>query len=287
MVVLAGPFCLRSGLDYSPLKQAMERAALARPEFLVLLGPLLEATNEHVASGCPRLPGEEEPCTFEEAYTLHVLPTLLRCVAALRRESPGTQVLVVPSLEEVLCFHPLPQPPLDAMLAPLLPGEALERLRSLGVLFLPNPSHLRVGDLRISLTSADALSPVLRSGLVLRPEGGRRLEEGLRGLLGQRRLFPVLPRDPPQVSEARAESLDFPDGEVPHLCIFPSHAGVPSHSVVDGCAFLNPGSVCLPAALGCFAEVRLSRPAADAGPDAGPTSSCSCAWQVDIHRVAG
>merc|ERR1711970_1402983 len=109
---------------------------------------------------------------------------------------------------------------------------------------------IRIGGLGISVTSSDALSPVLRD-LVLRPEG-KKIQESLRHLLRQRTLFPALPRDPPQVSEARASALDFPAGSVPDVCIFPSQIGGLSAAFVEDVTFVNPGSVCRPAALGSF-----------------------------------
>merc|ERR1719183_1425769 len=108
----------------------------------------------------------------------------------------------------------------------------------------------------MSVSSSDALSPVLRE-LVLRP-AERKIEEALRLLLCQRTLFPVLPRDPVQVSEARAGALAFPfvDGAVPDLCIFPSAAGGATGTFVDGTAFVNPGLLCR-GVLGTFADVMV------------------------------
>lgn len=262
MAVLSGPFCLRDGLDYSPLEHALEHVVRERPQVLVLLGPFLDASNLKVSSGETTLPFEKETLSFEDVYQEHVLPLLHRCLAPLRRATPPTEVLIVPSLEEVLCFHPLPQPPLDASFGPDVAPAAMEQLRSLGVRFLPNPAHVRVNGVRVSLTSADALSPVLRE-IVLRPDG-KKIEEALRLLVAQRGLFPVVPRDPPQVSECRAVALDFPDGVPPDVCAFPSVSGTAGGTVVDGTVFVNPGALCRPAALGSFAELWLA-PAAEPG----------------------
>jgi len=162
----------------------------------------------------------------------------------------------VPSLEEVLCFHPMPQPPLDVALGPDVASSGVwEQFDKMGVRFLPNPAHVKINGVRVSLTSADALSPVLRE-LVLRPEG-RKIDEALRVLLRQRTLFPVVPREPAQVSEARAAALDFPDGEAPDVVVFPSITGTASGAVVDDTLVVNPGSLCRPAVLGTFAEVLL------------------------------
>jgi len=275
MMVVAGPFCLRDSLDYAPLEQALRHAVRERPQVLVILGPLLDAGNQKVASGDTVLPGgDDEPSTYEEVYGRHVLPLLQRCLAPLRKTNPLTEVLIVPSLEETLCFHPLPQPPLDAALGPCVEPGALEQLQRLGVQFLPNPAHLRINGLKVSLTSADALSPVLRE-IVLRPEG-RKIDEALRLLLQQRSLFPVVPRDPPQVSEARAAALDFPEG-VPDVCIFPSVSGTATGTIIGDTVFVNPGPICRPAALGSFAEFWLV-------PSGG--SSLKERVRVDIQKLS-
>lgn len=256
MMVVSGPYCLRDSLDFTPLEQTLKHAVRERPQVLIILGPLLDASNQMVCSGETRLPGDDgEVCTYEDIYTRQILPVLHNGLSPLRRSNPMTEVLIVPSLEEVLCFHPLPQPPLDMTLGQDLEGSALEQLQRLGVQFFPNPAHVRINGYRVSLTSVDALTPILRE-IVLRPEG-RKIDEALRLLLCQRTLLPVLPRDPPQVSEARAAAVDFPDGTVPDVCVFPSVTGTATGIVVDETVFVNPGSVCRPAALGSFAEVWL------------------------------
>lgn len=254
MIVAAGPFCTRDGLDYTPLEKLMDYALQRRPQVLALLGPFLDASNSRAVSGDMVLPGEQEPSAFEEVYADHILPMLMKGLRPLR--ALGIEVLIVPSLDEVLCFHPMPQPPLVASLG--LDKEQTDFFQRLGVRLLPNPAHIRVAGVNVSLTSADALSPLLRE-IVLRPEG-RKIEECLRQLLRQRTLFPVLPRDPPQVCEARAAAFDFTTDAFPDVCIFPSQCGGLSGSVVDGTAFANPGSLCRPAAPGSFAELWVVPP---------------------------
>merc|ERR1712032_1461064 len=183
----------------------------------------------------------------------------LRAISRLRKASPVTQVLIVPSLDEVLSFHPLPQPPMDVALGARLGAGIFDSFRNLGVRFLPNPAHASINGFRCSFTSADALSPVLRD-IVLRPEG-KKIEEAQRLLLQQRTLFPVVPRDPANVCEARAAALDFPFAEdaVPDVCIFPSVSGNPSGAIVDGTVFVNPGPLCRPNVVGTLAELWITK----------------------------
>jgi len=250
MLVAAGPYCLRDSLDYAPLEQLLQHAARKQPQILVLLGPFVDAANVKVSSGNTVLPGEQEPRSYEEIYRNHVLPLLYRGIQPLRQSAQPTQVLIVPSLDEVLCFHPLPQPPLDTALS--LGVAAFEPLRRLGVHFVSNPSHIQVCGMRLSLSSADALSPVLRE-LVLRPQR-KKIEEALQMLIHQRTFFPAFPRDPGHVSEARSGAFDFPDDVAPDVVIFPSQMGTPSGTFIGGTAFINPGVLCR-ATLGTFAEV--------------------------------
>ncbi|CAJ1328034.1 unnamed protein product [Effrenium voratum] len=137
---------------------------------------------------------------------------------------------------------------MDAVLGPWLETDILE-LQRMGVRFLPNPAHLEINGVKVSLTSADALSPMLRELVVQ----GDKVQEALRLLLHQRCLFPMVPREPAQVCEARAQALDFP--AAPHLCIFPSLCGSMSATSVDGTLFLNPGPLCEAAGPGTFAEL--------------------------------
>mmetsp|Transcript_81001 Transcript_81001/g.234865 ORF Transcript_81001/g.234865 Transcript_81001/m.234865 type:complete len:635 (+) Transcript_81001:82-1986(+) len=286
-LVLAGPFCRRDDLDYSPLAGALDHAAQAAPQVVLMLGPFVDAANKGVVAGEPVLPGSkaDDVCSIEEVYTQHVFPMLRQSLLRLRNASPSTEVLILPSLDEALCFHPMPQPPLDASLGPSLGELGSDMLRKMGAKLLPNPAHLNIEGLRLTVTSTDALSPVLRSGLVLRPED-RRIERALRVLLQQRTLFPVVPRDPANISENRAAALDFPGGELPDVLVFPSATGTASGQFVDGRLVVNPGSVCRPAALGTFAEIWLTpAPAAEAGAPADSGSLLRRA-RVDIKSFS-
>jgi len=279
LMVVAGPYSLRDSLDFSPLEQALRHAAREKPQVLIVMGPFLDANNQKVCSGETTLASDEdaEINSYEELYTRHILPLLHKYLQPLRRAS--TEVLVMPSLDEVLCFHPLPQPPLDASLGPGLESEHLAALRKLGVRFLPNPAHLRINGVAVVVTSADALTPILRE-IVLRPEG-RKIEEALRLLLQQRSLFPVAPREPAHVSEARAAALDFVEDVEPQVCIFPSVTGNPNGVFVDGTLFINPGSVCRPMVLGSFADVWLT-PSEVSG---GDSKSFCERVRVDIQKL--
>ncbi|CAE7566238.1 HCN2 [Symbiodinium natans] len=220
-------------------------------EVLILLGPFLDANNLQVAGGGAG--SEEEPACLEEVY-VRLFAELRKGLEPLRSARPATQVLILPSLEEAVNFHPLPQPPLDIMLSQWLEQEAtdLVHLQQMGVRFLSNPAHIEINGIKVSLTSADALSPLLRE-MVLRPEG-RKVEEALRLLLQQRCLFPVVPRDPAQVFEAKAQALDFPWDGAPQICIFPSPLAIMNGTTIENTLFVNPGSLCRQAAPGSFAE---------------------------------
>lgn len=279
MMVLAGPFCLRDGLDFTPLLNSLEHAAQASPQLLLVMGPFVDNANKMVSSGEVNIPGQEGPATFEDVYSQHVLPALRKGLQDVRRMSPATKIMVMPSLEDVLDFHPMPQPPLDVTLSALLGQSAVEPFVRLGVEFLPNPAHLHVNGLDITVSSADALSPVLRSGLVLRPED-KKLEQAMRLLLQQRCLFPVFPRDPPRVCESRSSQLGFPEGRVPDVVIFPSSFGTASGSFVDGRLFVNPGSVCRAAAAGTFAELFVAPP-----PPGGANASLPERARVDVKSI--
>ena len=88
-LVVAGPFCLRVGFDYTPLDSVLAHAATERLEVLIILGPFLDTNNLKVSSGDTFLPGEnQEPCSCEELYANHVLPRLIRGLAQLRAGRP-------------------------------------------------------------------------------------------------------------------------------------------------------------------------------------------------------
>jgi len=239
----------RDDLNFAPLETLFHRAMETRPQALILLGPLVDVNNLRVQEGDCYAPGSAVTRGLDEVYGHHIVPLLTRLCQELRQSSPNTKVMLVPSLDEALVFHPLPQPPMDLTMC--LEGNPLAPLQRLGVRFLSNPASIKVNDVSMVVSSADALSPVLRD-LVLRPNG-KRIEEALRQLLLQRSLFPVFPRSHP-VSEANADALSFPNDSIPEVCIFPSAVGPGSGTFVDNCLFLNPGPLCR-ATTGTFAEI--------------------------------
>eukprot|EP00746_Dinoflagellata_sp_MGD_P164188 gnl/MRDRNA2_/MRDRNA2_92675_c0_seq1.p1 gnl/MRDRNA2_/MRDRNA2_92675_c0~~gnl/MRDRNA2_/MRDRNA2_92675_c0_seq1.p1 ORF type:complete len:630 (+),score=114.79 gnl/MRDRNA2_/MRDRNA2_92675_c0_seq1:94-1890(+) len=249
VMTAAGPFSLRDDLNFAPIETVFQRAMDTRPQALFLLGPLLDSNNLRVQEGDCRAPGSNHSRTLQEVYMNQIVPLLTRLCIELRQSSPHTKVMLVPSLDEALIFHPLPQPPMDLTMC--LEGNPLAVLQRQGVGFLSNPCMVKVNDVSIAVSSADALSPVLRD-LVFR-SNGKRIEEALRQLLLQRTLFPVFPRSHP-VSEAHADALNFPDDAMPDICLFPSAVAAGSGTFVDDCLFLNPGPLCR-ATLGTFAEV--------------------------------
>jgi len=283
MMVASGPYCKRDSLDYSPLEQVFAHALRTKPRVLLLMGPFLDAGNLKVTSGDTVIPGETNPRPYEEVYTQYILPMLAKGIAPLRHAKPATEVLILPSVDEALCYHPLPQPPLDVSLC--VEADSFSRLHSLGVKFLPNPAHLEINGLKVSTCSTDALGPVLRE-IVLRPPENK-IQEGLRLLLNQRTFFPVLPRDPPQVSEARSSALSFAfaDDAVPDLCVFPSAIGGATGTFVDGTAFVNPGVLCR-GSLGTFAEVVVLPDSSRAAQGGDPLKLSERA-RVDILKLEG
>lgn len=251
VIVAAGPFSRRDDLDFAPLEALCQHAIETQPQALVLLGPLVDVNNLRVQEGDCCAPHSDDTRGLDEVYANHVVPLLSRLCHELRQKSPNTKVMLVPSLDEALVFHPLPQPPMD--LSMCLDGNPLASLQRLGVCFLPNPAYIKVNGVSIAASSTDALSPLLRD-LVLR-SNGKRIEEAQRLLLLQRTLFPVFPRSH-SVSESHADALSFPSGTTPDVCIFPSAIGPGSGTFVDDCLFLNPGPLCR-ATLGTFAEVTV------------------------------
>lgn len=258
--------------------RVLGHALQVKPQVLILLGPFLDANNSKVSSGDTTVYGSDEPCSYEEVYTELILPLLVHGLEPLRRLNPPTEIFVVPSLDEVLCFHPLPQPPLDMSLTVI--GGAFAPLQSLGVHFLPNPAHVEVNGLKMTISSADALKPLVQE-LILRP-AGKKIETALSLLLHQRTLFPVVPRDPPQVCESHSKALDFPKLEAPDLCIFPSRIGTATSYTVDGTVFVNPGPVCLQAAFGTFAEFWS---VSNTDTAETPSTPFTDSVRVDIHKL--
>lgn len=261
LVVAAGPFTPSDSLAFEGLDQVMAYVEQEKPGVVVLLGPLLEHANKHVASGDlqrgnePGLAGQ--PCSFDDVYELVIFPKL-RKLAGL-----GAQIVVVPALGEVgLPCPALPQPKYAFRTAEWARLAAMPNVHAAS-----NPCVLEVAGLRVAVTAQDPVLPVLSDMINAKREGDAPpiVDAALDMLFAQRSFFPVHPVPRPshpgvgvlRICPTRLADLEF--DELPDVCI--CHSKLQYFAKCrNGRVFVNPGPVAKnPTGWGSLAALHIAK----------------------------
>jgi DNA polymerase alpha subunit B len=227
------------------------------PDKLILMGPFLDAAHPMIAAGTV-MDSFDRPVTYEDVYKEEIIPKLARLARAC--ENARTELIIVPSASEARIDFPLPQPPLSA-LKPAI-WEFLVKELPATVKFVSNPATVRVGDLDMYVTSADALSTLNSNVLFKQAENGiGRVDACMEQFLKSRSMFPVTP-SALRIEPSMRSLLDLDDRCVPHIFVSPSLAGKRFFKKVADRIFVNPGFMSdATGASSSVAELVISAPA--------------------------
>ena len=107
-MVACGPFTVNNELSYEALKDLMAVVTRDRPHVLILSGPFVSCGHEDVMSGDLRYRDLEtgELCFMEYSQLFDEIMNYI-----YKNVDPATQVVLVPSVQEICHVYPMPQPP--------------------------------------------------------------------------------------------------------------------------------------------------------------------------------
>ncbi|KAJ9098934.1 hypothetical protein QFC19_006158, partial [Naganishia cerealis] len=221
VMLAAGPYTLDADLEYAPFEALVETAIRDRPDVLLLLGPFVDAAH-------PLLKVGDTDYTPAQLFREHISSRL----TALLDSSPGTAVILIPSVRDLTSRHvAFPQTPLDKDAELGLPKK---------VRMLPNPSHFYVNETLFSVSSIDVLfhlrkeeyfrraeeadaEPSAATKSVVAPKDA--MAELCRHVLGQRSMYPIVP---PPADVAGEVNLDLAHHELLQLDVAPDVLILPS-----------------------------------------------------------
>lgn len=183
----AGPYTLDDNLDYEPLDALVDVVCDERPDAVIMLGPFVDAQHPQIASGALRQ-------TPTELFREQIASRLAR----ITEESPGTVVILIPSVRDLLSRH-------AAFPQAMLERDGLGLSRRVKV--LPNPCTFSLNEVVISTSSVDTLFHLRREELFQRAEEaepdpsvpaarnpqGDAMANLVRHVLGQRSFYPLFP----------------------------------------------------------------------------------------------
>ncbi len=134
MIVACGPYTTAKNLKYEPLDELAGVVARERPDVLVLLGPFVDVDH--------KLVNEDLSVPYDKLFEDRVM----RRVEKIADAEGAPQIIMIPSLNDIHHDHVVPQPPL-----------APERNLPVNIMLASNPSVIRVGNVKIGMSSLSSL----------------------------------------------------------------------------------------------------------------------------------
>jgi len=269
LAVAAGPYAPSNSLDYSPLSDLIKYVNRDKPDVLVLMGPFVDVKNTLISTG-----DVEE--SFEEIFTNQMME-IGRATQSLK-----CKVVIVSSSRDAHNLSAVyPQPPYH--IKPHRPDGTRRLAAELEVLkhlmFVSDPSTLKVNGVTIGITSTDTLMHLTKSEIsVGAPGGADRMTRLAQHILRQRSYYPLYP-------PLEEMNVDYEMWEAhahlpvtPHLLILPSDLKAFIKDV-DGCCCLNPGRLTTGLVGGTYAKMVIDVPAVLSSKS--PSVSC----QAQIVKV--
>ena len=254
-----GPYSPDNILIFDSIAELESRVRENPPDVLVLTGPFLDINHPQIATGILH-DSFNRPVSFDDIYKEEIIPKLARLARSC--EQAKTELIIIPSVNEARFDFPIPQPPLDKSVASI--WEVLVRELPKSVRFHSNPCTLRIGDMKILATSADALG-VINSNVLFK-QGGEsqlgRVDACLDQMIRSRSLFPVMPNNL-RIDHASRYLADI-QSDLPDIIVSPSLAGKRFIKKINGRVFVNPGFMSdPPGTTSSLAEIVIGPPAGD------------------------
>lgn len=191
MMMAVGPFTSNNELSYEALKDLIGVVNRDKPHVLVLAGPFVNQNHEDIASGDLRYrdpeSGELKFFDYEELFV-----QIMNYIDS--QISQETQVVLLPSTNEISHIYPLPQPPLAQK---SFQGSRMAARKNMPIL-ASNPSTIRVNDISIGFVNSDVIKDMCINMCVKNPAAGQgqsrpKIDLVLQSMLQQKSFYPLYP----------------------------------------------------------------------------------------------
>ncbi|KAF8477895.1 DNA polymerase alpha/epsilon subunit B-domain-containing protein [Gautieria morchelliformis] len=233
----SGPYTTEQNLDFAPFLSIIEDAKSSRPSVLIILGPFIDASHASVKSSkLPMAP----LALFQQCF--------LNPILSLIQHNPGTLVLLVPHVRDLLNSH---------VVFPQGVGEGDFGQLPTSVKVLPNPCLFSLNGIRFGVSTVDVLYhlknqqytqrpqqlPIDASNSVVPPAQQDVMANLCRHVLEQRSFYPIFPV-PVELSldinldVSHSDQLKL-SGPAPDVLVLPSILRQFSKNV-EGTLVINP-----------------------------------------------
>lgn len=229
LVIAAGPYTTSDTLSFEPLVDFTAYIMKHQPHVCIMMGPFVDSRHELIQKG-------NLPDTYDTIFQ-NQIDALANALQKTR-----TQVVLVPSNQDVHHDHVFPTPPFRL-------GKKYEK-----IICAPDPCLLDIGGYVVGTTSVDVLMHLGREEISFSPKLPDRLSRLAKHILTQQSFYPFYP--PSEDVNVDLSHL-YDSGRLtvtPHLLVLPSDLRGFAKDV-DGCICVNPEHLTKGVVGGCFARV--------------------------------
>ena len=239
--IVAGPYTPTNNLEYKPLKDFVRVLSEAKPDLLIMMGPVISEETE--ALGTREFKGD-----YSELFRKSVEMVLDVTIKT------GTKVVLIPSLKDIY-HHPIyPQPPyMDMNIKEnVFKGSNPPKLGTHSHLY-PNPAQFDFNTIRFAVSTADIITHMAKREVAV--EMKDRFSRILGHLFLQRRFYPLYPPSS-EVNLEITKSIHLAINQRPHILVLPSL--MKEFIRMEGTTLcVNPGRLVKGNTGGSFCRLRL------------------------------
>ena len=276
-MVACGPFTVNNELSYPALKDLMAAVERDQPHALILAGPFINQNHEDIQNGDLKY-WNSDTHDFEYLDYDQLFDELINFIfQKLGHLKQKTQVIIVPSHNDIVQMYPLPQPHFD---------KSYFNSKKLGASphLVGNPSVFMLNDISVGVVNVDVVKDMCLNictkfevseqnkidqnlsavGVVKqRPSDATlakmkappKIDQVLYSLLEQRSFYPLCPagmNSPVEVEQVKKFMFE----KTPDILITPSDLTIFAKNI-SGCICVNPGTMCKGSTGGTFATITV------------------------------
>ncbi|KAI6656786.1 DNA polymerase alpha subunit B-like isoform X1 [Oopsacas minuta] len=240
--IIAGPYTSSKDLEYEPLNDFIKVINEAKPDLLIMMGPVVSEDN--TALGTPEL-----QCSYDELFRRQI-EILLDATSKI-----GTKVVIIPSLKDI--YHPpiFPQPPYPNLNLKenILKGANPAKIGTHSHLY-PNPAQFDFNTIRFAVSSTDVIAHMVKKEVAV--EMTDRFARILGHLFSQRKFYPLYPPSV-EVNLEITKGIHLAINQRPHILVIPSQ--MKEFLRLEGPTLcVNPGRLVRGETGGSFCRLRLA-----------------------------
>ena len=249
---LNGPFTSKEKFDLNVFFKLILILAEENPHLIILNGPFIHSENENIKN-----------YEIDEDY-IQIFMKILNFVKNAFKDKK-TQIIITPSLNDVINYYPLPQPSYDKIYKEIN-NNFYNNLNNNKIKFISNPQIFQINEIIFSISNFDFIQNINNN--CIRSSNKIPIDNACETILNQRNFYPVLNNT---INEENENNLDknifFEFSQFKYLMydiqpdILITNSGLISFAKkIYNTMFINPGNLFKGKNLGSFLRITTFPP---------------------------